>query len=268
QDTSPTQWGIVEALGGGDKTTMTFLVGDDKQSIYGFRGADVSVFHTVREKIVTANGENPALTTSFRTQKRLITWFNDLFAKLLQPNYLLPPVIRNFQVSYGDPMESNRVSAHPSAPVRLLLINNHTADKPDEPLKSDTRREWEAETIASEIHRLIAEKTPVWDKKLGAYRPLQYRDIVILFRRMTYIGAYEEALNVQKLPSVTVAGKGYYDRQEAWDLINLLQAVYNPYDELALVSALRSPLFGVSDDGLLAVRLFADENPNTPLSLW
>lgn len=77
---------------------------------------------------------------------------------------------------------------------------------------------------------------------------------------MTHIGKYEEAFKQFGLPFVTVAGKGYYDRQEVWDLINLLQAVYNPYDELALVSALRSPLFALSDDGLLALRLLSGEN--------
>ncbi len=259
QDTNPTQWGIVEALGGGDTTHMTFLVGDDKQSIYGFRGADVSVFHAVREKIVRADGKNPALTTSFRTQKRLIEWFNTLFDKLLQPNYLLPNIIRNFQVGYGDPMQANRETHHPHTPVTLLLINNQEAGKPDEKLKSEERREWDAQIITAQIKRLITEKTPVWDKKLSAYRPIQYRDIAILFRRMTYTGVYEEAFKQAGLPFITVAGKGYYDRQEVWDLINLLQAIHNPYDDLALLSALRSPLFGVSDDGLLALRLMANE---------
>jgi len=266
QDTNTAQWGIIEALGGGDKANMTFLVGDDKQSIYGFRGADVSVFTTVKEKIVTADGKNPALTTSFRTQSRLINWFNNLFGALLQRNEALPPSIRNFQVKYGEPMEANRPSEHPYPPVRLLLINNKTADKPNNELKQDVRREWEAESIASEIHRLITEKIPIWDKSQKAYRPIEYRDIAILFKRMTHIGVYESAFKRFGLPFVTVAGKGYYDRQEVWDLINLLQAVYNPYDELALVSALRSPLFGVSDDGLFEWRLLANTQPDT--SLW
>ena len=266
QDTNTAQWGIIEALGGGDKANMTFLVGDDKQSIYGFRGADVSVFTTVKEKIVSADGKNPALTTSFRTQSRLIEWFNTLFGALLQRNEALPPIISNFQVKYGEPMEANRPSQHPFSPVRLLLINNKTADKPNNDLKSDVRREWEAESIASEIHRLVTEKIPVWDKSQKTYRPVEYRDIAILFKRMTHIGVYESAFKRFGLPFVTVAGKGYYDRQEVWDLINLLQSVYNPYDELALVSALRSPLFAVSDDGLLGLRLLANTQPDS--ALW
>ncbi|MCU0480913.1 MAG: UvrD-helicase domain-containing protein [Anaerolineae bacterium] len=260
QDTNPIQWGIIEALGGGDKTKMTFLVGDDKQSIYGFRGADVSVFTTVKERIVSADGENPALTISFRTQSRLIDWFNRLFGTLLQRDEKLPTLIRNFQVSYGDPMQAKRPSEHDYPPVRLLLINNHTADKPNDKLDPDTRRAWEAENIAAEIQRLISEKTPVWDKEKKAYRPVEYHDIAILFKRMTHIGVYESAFKQAGLPFVTVAGKGYYDRQEVWDIINLLQAVYNPYDELALVSALRSPLFAISDDGLLALRLLSGED--------
>ena len=59
---------------------------------------------------------------------------------------------------------------------------------------------------------------------------------------------------------MTIAGKGYYDRQEVWDLLNLLRALYNPADDLSLAAALRSPLFSLSDDALLALRLLTDEH--------
>ncbi len=260
QDTNMTQWGIIEALGGGDATHITFLVGDDKQSIYGFRGGDVSVFNRVKSKIIGAQGENPALTTSFRTQSSLIEWFNRFFSQVLTVNPYMPAFIRDFQVGYGDNMEANRQSQYDHLPVRMLLINDHTVDDAETKLSSDERREWEAMAIADEIQEIIAQRLPVWDKEAKTYRPVQYRDIAILYRSMTHINTYEDALRVFGVPFITVAGKGYYNRQEVWDLINLLQAVYNPYDDLALVSVLRSPLFHISDDALLMMRVYADEH--------
>ncbi|MCL4253439.1 MAG: UvrD-helicase domain-containing protein, partial [Anaerolineae bacterium] len=265
QDTNMTQWGIIEAIGGGDTTHITFLVGDDKQSIYGFRGGDVSVFNRVKSKIIGAQGENPALNKSFRTQSSLITWFNRFFSQVLTVNPYMPAFIRDFQVGYGDDMEANRQSQYDHLPVRMLLINDHTVDEAETKLSSDERREWEAMAIADEIQEIIAQKLPVWDKEAKIYRPVQYRDIAILYRSMTHINTYEDALRMFGVPFITVAGKGYYNRQEVWDLINLLQAVYNPYDDLALVSALRSPLFHISDDALLMMRLFAD---NQQISFW
>ncbi|MEO8397653.1 MAG: 3'-5' exonuclease, partial [Chloroflexota bacterium] len=66
---------------------------------------------------------------------------------------------------------------------------------------------------------------------------------------------------------LTVAGKGYYDRQEVWDLLNLLRALYNPLDNLSLAAALRSPLFSLSDDALLALRLITGDD-GAPIPLW
>ena len=83
---------------------------------------------------------------------------------------------------------------------------------------------------------------------------------------MTHVTVYEAALKHEGIPYLTVAGKGYYDRQEVWDLLNLLRALDNPADTLALATALRSPLFSLSDDALLALRLSA--HAEQPLSLW
>ncbi len=76
---------------------------------------------------------------------------------------------------------------------------------------------------------------------------------------MTRVPLYEDVFKAAGLPYVTVAGKGYYDRQEVWDLLNLLRALHNPADDLALAVALRSPLFGLSDDALLSLRLARDD---------
>src|SRR5258706_16402066 len=77
----------------------------------------------------------------------------------------------------------------------------------------------------------------------------------------------EEVLKTSAVPYVTIAGKGYYNRPEVWDLLNLLKALYNPFDDLSLACALRSPLYGLSDDDLLALRLQRTVE-GVRLSLW
>ncbi|MFN8375181.1 MAG: 3'-5' exonuclease [Anaerolineae bacterium] len=91
--------------------------------------------------------------------------------------------------------------------------------------------------------------------------------MALLFQSMGHVTVYEEVFKAVGVPFLTVAGRGYYDRQEVWDVINLLTVLHNPADNLALASVLRSPMFSISDDGLLALRLLQDANKVTP-SLW
>src|SRR6185295_18037633 len=99
------------------------------------------------------------------------------------------------------------------------------------------------------------------------HRPIGYGDMAILFQSTSHITIYEDAFKALNLPFVTLAGRGYYSRQEVWDLLNLLTALHNPADNLALATALRSPLFALSDDALLALRLVRDENRQR-MGLW
>jgi ATP-dependent exoDNAse (exonuclease V) beta subunit len=95
-----------------------------------------------------------------------------------------------------------------------------------------------------------------------------YGDVALLFQSMTRAPLYEEVFKTAGLPYVTMAGKGYYDRPEVWDLLNLLRALHNPADDLALAVALRSPLFGLSDDALFSLRLARDNETGETLPLW
>jgi ATP-dependent helicase/nuclease subunit A len=92
--------------------------------------------------------------------------------------------------------------------------------------------------------------------------------MAILFQSLSHVNLYEAVFKTLNIPFVTVAGRGYYSRQEVWDLLNLLQAVYNPSDNLSLASALRSPLFGFSDDALFALRLQRSDDDQRLMSLW
>ncbi|MBZ0308769.1 MAG: UvrD-helicase domain-containing protein [Anaerolineae bacterium] len=251
QDTNETQRQIVYKLCGMEQPIPghLFVVGDPKQSIYAFRGADVNVFHQVRQEITLTGGEELPLSRSFRTHDRLVQGFNKLF------EWVLGTTAREkYEVALGTPMTAARASEESHhTPIRLLLMEKPESKSDD--MDSDQMRRWEAYEVARLLHALKQSEMPVYDREKQQYRPFDYGDAAILLRAMTHAATYEEVFKAAELPYVTIAGKGYYNRQEVWDLINLLKALHNRADNLALAAVLRSPMFGLSDDALFALRL-------------
>jgi ATP-dependent helicase/nuclease subunit A len=263
QDTNAAQWSIIQRIADPAMPGCLFVVGDPKQSIYGFRGADVSVFAQVRDLI--AERRAPVdLSTSFRTHHLLISCLNALFSRLLIRDEDSPAA--DYEVMFESGMLANRMEVPCDAPpLELLLLDTeHLKAEGDEELSA---REWEAAVIAHRLRELVeVEQRPIFDKRAGVIRPIDYGDVALLFQAMTHVTIYEAALKREGIPYLTVAGKGYYDRQEVWDVLNLLRALDNPADNLALAAVLRSPLFSLSDDALLALRLSV--HSSEPLPLW
>lgn len=272
QDTNDAQRAIVYALAGAGPDGpggRLFVVGDPKQSIYAFRGADVSVFGAVRDDLVDWGGQECTLAQSFRTHRTLVDGFNALFGTILQAGDPTDPASR-YEIDLGQPMTASRES-DPALPTLTQPLTIFTFPRPDSDaypdFNADNIRQWEAWTLAQHIHDLVDRQTPVFDREDGKYRPMTYGDVAILFQAMTRAPLVEEVFKVAQLPYVTIAGQGYYDRPEVWDMLNLLRALHNPADDLALAVALRSPLFGLSDDALFALRLLRDRH-NEPYPLW
>lgn len=263
QDTNAAQWDIVRALAGLERKGSLFVVGDPKQSIYAFRGADVSVFDEVRGLIVEQGGVDVPLARSFRAHQPLIGSFNYLFQQILRRDMHSP--VRQYEVEFGQPLEAHRAQApSDTPPLEFILIKGDLLEDND----AENHRRWEAFEVAQRIHYMVRDETrPVYDKRTNSHRSMQYGDVAILFQSMSNTTLYEEIFKSLELPFVTVAGRGYYDRQEVWDILNLLTALHNPADNLALAAALRSPLFALSDDALLALRLQRDEHSER-ISLW
>ncbi|MBZ0276782.1 MAG: UvrD-helicase domain-containing protein, partial [Anaerolineae bacterium] len=263
QDTNDTQWQIVQALADLARPGSLFVVGDPKQSIYAFRGADVSVFDQVKGQILDASGESVALARSFRSHERLVAGFNHLFSRLLVRDSLSP--VSAYQVELGEPMEAYRQPAPSNDPSLEVLLINKTG--PDAALNAQDARRWEAYELALRLRDRVASQLPVFDREHNAVRPLEYGDVALLFQSTSNVTIYEEVFKALGLPFVTLAGRGYYNRQEVWDLLNLLRALHNPADDLSLAAALRSPLFSLSDDALFALRLLRDTSGER-LALW
>lgn len=245
QDTNGLQRELLEllTLKQGRSAANLFIVGDRKQSIYGFRGADVDVFREMTNALLEAGGEPRPLHVNFRSQPPLIHFFNYLFKRLFQPADDVPSLSEEELAKLGyvahEPSEAKRELKDQGPLVELLIATR----PPEAQHNSRDFRELDAIQLANRIIALKRE-----DPKLN------YSDIALLFRAMTQVHFYESVFRRASIPYQTVLGRGFYDREEITDLIQLLRFLDNRTDEIALAAVLRSPICGISDNALLALR--------------
>ncbi len=224
------------------KEDKLFIVGDPKQSIFRFREAEIGVFYKVADRILAAGGEKLELAESYRSQEHLVTFHNALFSDYIRHED------NGFTVEY-DPL-APRIEDVPDidgAPPAVDIVTPDSTDK----LLIDEVREKEAEYIASRILNMVeaqAEGKVVRDRETKEPRAVKYGDIALLMRTMTSVSTYEEELKREGIPYIIVGGRGYFQRQEISDLINILSVVLDPSDKRALVGVLRSSVFGIDDE--------------------
>ncbi|GMU39622.1 MAG: ATP-dependent DNA helicase [Chloroflexota bacterium] len=241
QDVSPIQERLIRRLiGEGEGRPRLFLVGDAKQSIYAFRGADVRRFNALRDLVRQWRGDLLPLSASFRTHAALVELNNALFDLVFADG------------AGGVAMDrmSGRETEPPAAPhLTLLPVTRSEDDRTDA-----TRRRVEADLVAEEVARVLDEGRLIWDKRLRAYRVATPRDVAVLLRRFSNVHLFEQALESRGVPYTTPSGTGFFSRDEVVDLGNLLRWLAEPDDEIALLAVLRSPMFVLADDTLLALR--------------
>ncbi len=248
QDTNPSQIAVLDLLSKGGDTdspgTERFFVGDVKQAIYRFRGSDVrSITRLHRE--VESTGTIRALSQSFRAHDSLVNILNVLF----------DTVFGDPKEDFEAPMQAMTGRGPDAPPAPHLTLTPISTRSLDGGRPSDhERRRVEADAVAAEIASLLQRGDAVWDRETGRPRPGRPADVAILLRRLTNVHIFEGALESHRVPYRTPAGAGFFTRQEVLDLTNLLGWLVEPDDEIALVGALRSPLFMIDDQSLLALR--------------
>lgn len=251
QDTNATQRAIIYALAGLEPPAADgspaelFVVGDGKQSIYRFRGADVSVFQQVERDIVERwAGQRIRLDTSFRSHPSLIDWINRVGAQV----FARSAPLQIYEIPFEPLRPSRPASSHP------ISVELHVADGAG---SADERRAAEADVLARRLVQIV-EGSPhpiIYDRREKCWRHPTYGDIAMLFRASSAFEPFEAALRAQGVPFLTTAGRGYYGRNEVQDLIHLLRIIDDPSDDLALVGVLRSPLFALDDATIIGLRL-------------
>jgi len=226
QDTNRLQTEIIDLLR--TPETELFFVGDEFQSIYGFRHADVQVFRERRDAV-----EQPlSLTLNYRSRPEVLAAVNELFGSDFGSEFQELAAAAEFP----DP-----VFGHP---VELLVTDKESY--------KDSGVHWrrgEARAVARRVRELV---------DAGVATP---GEIVLLFAAGTDAEWYEDELRRAGLPTYRATGKGYFGQQQVVDLLAYLRLLQNRYDDVALLSVLASPFVGVSNDALALIRRVASRRP-------
>src|SRR4051794_23501055 len=245
QDTDPLQVDLVHLIAGtgdGDWQGLNvdggrlFFVGDPKQSIYRFRRAEVGLFADVRGHHGQQDNALVTLRQNFRSRPAIIDVVNKVFTELLGDNPAVPYV----------PLEAHRESvAGDLGPDVLLLGSPHDANMA-------AIRETEAKHVAATLRRAHdgwTVKREEWDERPAV---ASYADMAILVPTRTSLSALEEALDRRGVPYRIMSRSLVWQTDAVRDLITVLQAIDDPTDSVAVVAALRHPMFACSDDDLAA----------------
>ncbi|MBZ4416992.1 UvrD-helicase domain-containing protein [Myxococcus sp. RHSTA-1-4] len=228
-------------------------VGDRKQSIYEFRGADVSVFSVLAKKIEAEGGTRDFLQHNRRSVPGLLSFFNRTFAGVLVAADAHAP--RPFEVVYVP--EEDDLSAVRSSLTEAPVVERLQLEEAD--TAADLR--WlDADCVARRLRCLLAPGAPptVKNEDGEGARPARGGDVAMLFRTFTHLEVYRQALIRHGVPHRVLRGRGFYGAQEVLDLASLLSLLADAEDSLAFAAVLRSPLVGLSDASLF---LLAGDQP-------
>lgn len=240
QDTNPLQLELLERIAG----DRLFTVGDELQSIYGFRHADVALFRR-RRKALAERGQAATLATNFRSHRGVLDALNVAFRPRFGDSFV--PLV----AGRAEPPDAPA----PDGPRIELLITDRDAG-------------WDAAGLLPEG---AAAPAPLW--RIAEARALAARiralldagrppgDVVVLLRATGDLAVYERALTDLGVPTYVIGGRGYWSQQQVRDLVCYLAVLANPRDGVALLSLLASPLVGLSSDGLVALAATTREQP-------
>ena len=243
QDTNPLQNELLEQL----ERDNVFRVGDEHQSIYGFRNADVDVFrgHWARAGEAGPRGEH--------------------HGQLPQPRRAARGDRRCFELAWGDDFEPLREAERSRAdPPRVRPCVELLVTDKSKPRWEDARRD------RGPVRRRHARRDRMAGRRgapagqahgasCAAEGGWEWRDMVLLLRATTSMGFYERALEERGIPTHVVGGRGYWAQQQVADLRAWLAALANPRDELAVYSVLASPLGGLSLDAVALIGMHSRE---------
>ena len=255
QDTNRVQLALVDALCGPE--TRLFVVGDEFQSIYRFRHADLDVFRERRAAAAAAPevAELP-LRGNFRSRPDVLAAV-DFIGRAM------------FGESFA-PLEAGLGPAGNPAgggPATELLITDTSGDRAGGGWRAE---EIDLEPPPSETAPACVAEARFLSQRLAELRSegIQRGDMVVLLRAFTHVDAFTEALERADLAPYVVGGRGYWSQQQVEDVIRLLGVVANPLDDEMLFGALASPACGVSADALWLLRQDARDPDGRPQHVW
>lgn len=232
QDTNELQYRIFIPIVDYLRKNNLFVVGDEKQSIYMFRDAELEVFDKTKKDIkeVSGTGSLLVLPDTFRMSPEICLFTNVIFKRL----FAYPQKLYN-EVEYSEIVCAR--SETKLSRIELLIAEE----------ENENSTFAEASLVSKRILKLITEETQA--------SSLSWSDIAILCRKRKNFSELEKAFTKYKIPYSILGGKGFYQRQSIYDIYNYFAFLLEPANESALVGVLRSPFFSISDSALFEVSL-------------
>ncbi|NPV10836.1 MAG: UvrD-helicase domain-containing protein [Ignavibacteria bacterium] len=249
QDTDSIQFNIIKKITNDfDDEHNVFVVGDEKQSIYGFRNAQLSVFQNFKKEIsdrYTQSGEKGVVTlsTSFRSTPSIASFVNEIFSRLFIQQ-------TNSQINYHQEVEYSelQVGRETFSDENILFL----VSKLD---KDDKDNLFQSENVANYILDLVNSGKEIFDRQTQKTRKIEFGDIALLFRTNREMKSYENVFIKKGIPFVVSGGRGYFQSEEIRDWLNYLNFLANPKNDDSLIAILRSPFFSLSDNLILGLAL-------------
>jgi len=276
QDINPVQQAILKML---SSPGNVFVVGDVKQSIYAFRGAEPAIFiedlkSTSSDPANAPSGFRVDLNANFRSAKGILDFVNKVFSRIMtgsdfagidydESAQLRPAVVDESR---------DQAACDEGRAVEFHIIDEASAvqdwenaevggPREDESFDVVSTRQRQAAMIAKRVRQIVGADNgkpefQIYDKEQGCMRDIQYRDIVVLMRSLAKkANDYVEVLRLAGIPVSCQATAGYFEATEINDMLCLLKVLDNPQRDIELAAVLRSPFFNVSDSELAQIRL-------------
>ena len=226
QDTNPVQSELLTKLT--ESNVCTTIVGDFQQSIYGFRRADIEVFKETAERIIRNGGESHSLRVTHRSHAALTDKMNTIFSEVIGADF------QNLEASrFKAPHDGDFISAFRVCAEKGIL--------------KAQKQLTEGRKIAEFIKSALEENRLVYDKVAQAHRPVRPGDFAVLSRTWDPLDLYGEIIAHHNIPVVHAGGGNLLDTREAKDAWAMIRFLADPTDDVALITILRSPFFGISD---------------------
>ena len=266
QDTDPLQAELLlylaEVAGRSAETWETiqlepgklFIVGDPKQSIYRFRGADIAAYQQIGARVITQGGRQETLEVNYRSQAQIIDVVNTAFDKLILavPN-ISPPYVA------VQARHAHEPASWPIQDVELWVATN-----PAEAQTVEAAQDTEAEAVAQWITEHVGKKeipVAIHPTNPTGKRMLAYRDIALIFRTYSPMDRFIEALRHRHIPFAVESERFFFSTPEVTDFLNLLHVIADPLDTLSWVGFLKGPLAAITDKEILELTL-PSSSPN------
>jgi ATP-dependent exoDNAse (exonuclease V) beta subunit len=223
-----------------------FFVGDEKQSIYRFRGADVSVFKTLSDELTGSGGRSIELKRNYRSEPGLIHAFNEIFPRVMGDAEF--PYEARFKTLLA---RDHSPGVEPTVNLCLKPKLERGEESEQELVHADESEAW---FIARKIKEIVTKKELlIYDRSLKAQRPAGYDDIALLMQALSNQMHYESAFRALGIPFVTQSVRALFLEAPVNDIYQMLQLIIYPDDRQAFAALLRSPFIRLGDDVLIAI---------------